>query len=157
MCKSFLCGIWLITFPRLLQEHGFCLQGFISVGKLFVTNDGESPRFSFRVDFNGFPFGLCKLALFKSCLPRTYCKLCSPAYIDTFLVFNTFIKFLSSDIFLTPLFGVSVSKFPKSKFSEKFGHSNSIVRMFKMASVFQFSFGGTLFAPSFDRKTPAKS
>ena len=33
-------------------------------------------KFLFRVNFNGFPLGLDKLALFKTCLPGTYCKLC---------------------------------------------------------------------------------
>ena len=41
MCKSFLCSFWLIAFPRLLQELDFCVQGFVSVDELFVTNDAE--------------------------------------------------------------------------------------------------------------------
>ena len=40
---------------------------------------------------------------------------------------STLLSSSSSDIFLTRLFGVSFSKFPKSKFSEKFGNSDSIV------------------------------
>ena len=44
MFKSYPCSIWLITFPRHLQEVDFCVSSFISVGdgELFVTNDGES-------------------------------------------------------------------------------------------------------------------
>ena len=40
-----LSGIWLITFPRLLQELDFCVKGFISVDEIFVANDGESGIF----------------------------------------------------------------------------------------------------------------
>ena len=36
-----LSGIWLITFPRLLQELDFCVKGFISVDEIFAANDGE--------------------------------------------------------------------------------------------------------------------
>ena len=123
-----------INSVRLKLNVTWKLQIFTSAVKKFIWRNFLEPEVSKNASEAGKVLVSCKLQGFFSASTNSLCSshACQVRsadcvdLLDTFLVFNTFIRLLFWH-FLTHLFGVSSSKFSKSKFSEKFGNSDSIV------------------------------
>ena len=82
-------------------------------------------KFLFRVNFNGFLLGLDKLALFKPCLPGTWCN-CIDLLVLILFWSSTLLSSSSSDIFNSFVWSFIFEIF-KIQISQKFGNSGSIV------------------------------